>query len=427
MLHPTRGPRPRLITIPSFFYRWLQDTFNVPLVIQLTDDEKFLWKNLKLEESKKLALENAKDIIALGFDVNKTFIFADFSFVGGAFYENMLEVMKHVTYNQVKGIFGFNDSSNIGKIMFPAVQAVPSFSSSFPFIFGQRKDITCLIPCAIDQDPYFRMTRDVAPVMKCRKPALIHSTFFPALQGAQTKMSASDENSSIFLTDTPKQIKNKINKHAFSGGGQSIEEHRAKGGNCDVDIAYQYLTFFMEDDQKLERIRKDYTSGELLTGNLKKELIDILTPLVEKHQEARKKLTDEDVLEFMRPRPLKWNQPLNLKMDPKLTKLSDESIKKLNDSLTDSSYVRGHEFSDGDVLLFSHLKGQTFESDQSMTNIHRWERHISNLLKSDGVSPLKLPKDVMKALKSEYGKCQKNYVLLVAISFIIYFIISGLK
>ena len=60
------------------------------------------------------------------------------------------------------------------------------------------------------QDPYFRMTRDVAPRLGYQKPALIHSTFFPALQGAKTKMSSSDPNSSIFLTDTPKQIKNKV-------------------------------------------------------------------------------------------------------------------------------------------------------------------------------------------------------------------------
>ena len=186
--------------------KWLQETFDVPLVIQLTDDEKYLWKGLKVDQAKQLAIDNAKDIIALGFDVNKTFIFQDFEHVGGAFYENMLQVMRHVTFNQVKGIFGFNDSTNIGKIMFPAVQAAPSFSSSFPFIFGKRKDVTCLIPCAIDQDPYFRMTRDVAPTLKFKKPALLHSTFFPALQGAQTKMSASDDNSSIFLTDTPKQV-----------------------------------------------------------------------------------------------------------------------------------------------------------------------------------------------------------------------------
>jgi tryptophanyl-tRNA synthetase len=58
-------------------YRWLQDTFDVPLIIQLTDDEKFLWKDLSLDECRRLAKENAKDIIACGFDKDKTFIFAD--------------------------------------------------------------------------------------------------------------------------------------------------------------------------------------------------------------------------------------------------------------------------------------------------------------------------------------------------------------
>ena len=61
--------------------------------------------------------------------------------------------------NQVRGIFGFTMESNIGKIAFPAVQAAPSFPTSFPHIFGNRRDLRCLIPCAIDQDPYFRMTR----------------------------------------------------------------------------------------------------------------------------------------------------------------------------------------------------------------------------------------------------------------------------
>lgn len=124
-------------------------------------------------------------------------------------YQNMIRIQKCVTFNQVKGIFGFGDSDPIGKIAFPAAQAVPALSSTFPFIFGNRK-VNCLIPCAIDQDPYFRMTRDVAPRLGFPKPALLHSTFFPALQGAKTKMSASDTNSAVFLTDTAKQIKTKV-------------------------------------------------------------------------------------------------------------------------------------------------------------------------------------------------------------------------
>jgi hypothetical protein len=79
-------------------------------------------------------------------------------------------------------VFGFDDAKNVGQFHFPAVQAAPSFSSSFPHIFGENSNLTCLIPCAIDQDPYFRLTREVAPKLGFKKPALLHSKFFPALQ-----------------------------------------------------------------------------------------------------------------------------------------------------------------------------------------------------------------------------------------------------
>ncbi|XP_043221930.1 tryptophan--tRNA ligase, cytoplasmic-like isoform X2 [Amphibalanus amphitrite] len=309
-LYTGRGPSSEALhlghLVPFIMTKWLQDTFDAPLVIQLTDDEKFLWKDLTLEEANRLAHENAKDIIACGFNPDKTFIFSDLDYIGQCpqFYHNMMRIQRSVTYNQIKGIFGFGDSDHIGKIAFPAVQAAPSFSSSFPVLFGGRADLPCLIPCAIDQDPYFRMTRDVAPRLGYQKPALLHSSFFPALQGAMTKMSASDPNSSIFVTDTAKQIKTKINKHAFSGGRDTVEEHRRLGGDCSVDISYQYLTFFLEDDARLEKVRADYSSGELLTGFLKKELIELLQKLMAEQQERRKAVTDEVLKHFMTPRPM---------------------------------------------------------------------------------------------------------------------------
>lgn len=218
----------------------------------------------------------------------------------------MIRIQKCVTFNQVKGIFGFDDSTVIGKIAFPSVQATPCLSTSFPYIFGGKK-LQCLIPCAIDQDPYFRMTRDVCPRIGFLKPSLLHSKFFPALQGAQTKMSASDVNSTIFCSDTAKQLKNKVNKHAFSGGQATIEDHRRLGGNSDVDISFQYLRFFLEDDEKLEQIQKDYSSGALLTGELKKILIDVLTPILKDHQERRAQITEEVLKQYMTPRKLSFN------------------------------------------------------------------------------------------------------------------------
>lgn len=310
-LYTGRGPSSESLhlghLIPFMLTKWLQEAFNVPLVIQLTDDEKTLWKDLTVEKAVSLARENAKDIIAMGFDVDKTFIFNDLDYMGKCpdFYKNIIRIQKSVTFNQVKGIFGFTESDVIGKIAFPAVQAAPCFSSSFPFIFGSQK-VNVLIPCAIDQDPYFRMTRDVAPKLGFPKPALIHSTFFPALQGAKSKMSASETNSAIFLTDTNKQIKNKINKHAFSGGQVTLEEHREKGGNTDIDVAYQLLRFFMEDDVELERIRQDYSTGKMLTGEIKKVAIDVVSEIVVAHQLKRQNVTDEVLDQFMSLRKLNY-------------------------------------------------------------------------------------------------------------------------
>ncbi|GAX84011.1 hypothetical protein CEUSTIGMA_g11436.t1 [Chlamydomonas eustigma] len=307
-LYTGRGPSSEALhlghLIPFMFTKYLQDAFNVPLVIQLTDDEKTLWKGLDVDEARRLARENAKDIIACGFDVTKTFIFSDFEYVGGAFYRNIVRIQRCVTMNQVRGIFGFSMEDSIGKIAFPAVQAAPSFPDTFPHLFGARKDIRCLIPCAIDQDPYFRMTRDVAPRLGHLKPALIESCFFPSLQGESGKMSASDNSSAIFVNDTPKSIKDKINKHAFSGGGATLEEHRSRGANLSVDIPWKYLNFFMDDDVKLEEIGREYGAGRMLTGEVKAEVIKILTDMVQRHQLARSQVTDAVVDAFMAVRPM---------------------------------------------------------------------------------------------------------------------------
>lgn len=170
--------------IPFLFCKWLQSVFDVNLVIQLTDDEKFLFKqDLKIDQCHDFAITNAIDIIAFGFNPEKTFIFSNLDYMGGAFYKNVVSISKCINISTARAAFGFVDSDNIGKMHFVSIQAAPSFSNTFPHLFGTKGDVPCLIPCAIDQDPYFRLTRDVAAKLKYPKPALIHSVFFPALQG----------------------------------------------------------------------------------------------------------------------------------------------------------------------------------------------------------------------------------------------------
>lgn len=302
-LYTGRGPSSETLhvghLVPFLFTKYLQDVFNVPLVIQITDDEKFIFKNkLTLEETYKYAIENIKDIIACGFNPKLTFIFTNSDYIK-ELYPDVLRIQKKVSCSQIKSIFGFEDSFNIGKFAFPAVQAAPAFSSSLPTIFKGRTDIHCLVPHAIDQDPYFRMVRDVAPRLGYLKPSSIHSIFMPSLQGSQTKMSSSSQNSSILITDTKEIIRNKINKYAFSGGQATEEEHRRLGANLDVDVSWQYLRFLVEDDDKLKEIGEKYSSGKMLSGEIKMILIEELVNLTENYRKNREKITDEVLKEFM--------------------------------------------------------------------------------------------------------------------------------
>ncbi|CDO92397.1 unnamed protein product [Kluyveromyces dobzhanskii CBS 2104] len=305
--------------IPFIFTKWLQDVFDCPLVIELTDDEKFLFKpKLKIDDVKRFSKDNAKDIIAVGFNPEKTFIFSDLQYMGGGFYETVVRVSRQITGSTAKAVFGFTDSDCIGKFHFASIQIASAFPSSFPDVLGLPEKTPCLIPCAIDQDPYFRVCRDVADKLRYSKPSLLHSRFFPALQGSSTKMSASDDTSAIFMTDTPKQIQKKINKHAFSGGKVSMEEHRKYGGNPDVDVAYQYLSFFKDDDEFLKQCYDAYKSGELLSGEMKKMCIETLQEFTKAFQERRAAVDEETLDKFMKPHKLVWgNQERLVPVKPK--------------------------------------------------------------------------------------------------------------
>ena len=334
-LYTGRGPSSAAMhlghLVPFLFTAWLQKAFRCALVIQMTDDEKFLFKGEydgeragdgtgpepnrtgdDLDRFSDLTAENAKDIIACGFLPDRTFIFSDLEYVG-RMYPNIVRIWKAVTVNQVNGVFGFDGGSNSGKIAFPAIQAAPSFGSSFPTVLGgaAASTLACLVPCAIDQDPYFRMARDVAHKLVPRhhplrgKPALIHSKFFPPLQGAQGKMSSSDANSAIFLTDAPADIERKIKQHAFSGGQDTRKLQEELGANLEADVSYQWLRFFLEDDEELARIGREYGSGSgefWSTGKVKAKLVAVLKELVEEHQERRSKVTEEVVLQWMTER-----------------------------------------------------------------------------------------------------------------------------
>jgi tryptophanyl-tRNA synthetase len=282
--------------MPWIFTKWLQEKFKVDLWFQFPDEEKFLFnKKMSLEDTNRYLNENILDIVALGFNPKKTNFLIDTQHAG-IMYKHACRVAKKITFSTIKASFGFKDDMNIGSIFYTSMQAVPAF---LPSVL-KGKNIPCLIPLAVDQDPHFRVARDVYPKLNYYKPSIIHSMFLPSLTGPQGKMSSSESNMAILTTDSPSEVETKIKKYAFSGGQHTIAEHRKKGANPEVDVSFQYLRMFFEpDDKKLNDIYEDYKSGALLTSELKEILIEKINAFLKLHQERRRKITQKDVEKFI--------------------------------------------------------------------------------------------------------------------------------
>lgn len=274
--------------IPWIFTKWLQDKFDVELYFQMTDDEKHLVKDLTLEQTLGFTYDNALDIIACGFDPKKTFIFSDIEYAK-TLYKMAIQIAKHITFSTAKAVFGFKNESNIGIIFFPAMQIAPCF---FPSVL-KKKNIPCLIPAAIDQDPYWRPARDVAPKLGYYKPAQIHSKFFPSLLGPNSKMSASEPSSAIFTTDTPEIAEKKI-MNAFTGQQATAELQKKFGGNPEICSVCQYYYYLFEpDDKKVQRLFERERNGELLAGEHKADLAEKVKKFLRGHQKKRKEAKDQ--------------------------------------------------------------------------------------------------------------------------------------
>ena len=304
-LYSGRGPSGPLHLshlVPFTLCQWFQEKLGVPMYIQITDDEKF-WARSKLsrEETVRWGYENLVDILALGFDPAKTRVFFDSRSIA-ALYPLAIRVARKIPYSTVKAVFGFPPSTNIGLVFYTALQTVPCFYPSWE----TGKAVPCLIPCGIDQDPHFRVTRDIAESLGYPKPTLIHSQMIPGLLGEEVmSTTGNEEDNALFLNDPPKTVERKLRK-AFTGGRASVEEQRRLGANPEICSVWAlWKTRFAETPEKFEQVTQDCRSGALLCGDCKGELIERVHTFYQHHQKAREKVagTAEELIITQAPKP----------------------------------------------------------------------------------------------------------------------------
>jgi len=268
----------------------LYQKLGAKLYIAVADVEAYNARGQSLEESRQNAIEEyILNYIALGLKPENCEIYfqsersKDVS-KSNAFYRLQNLLARHATFNEFKAVYG---EITPGKMISALLQAADMLHPQLKEFEGK---IPVVVPVGIDQDPHIRLARDLSSRIKMYDFAELSSTyhtFIPGLNGG--KMSSSDPTSFIALTDTPEDMIKKVRKYAFSGGRDTIEEHRKHGGNPDIDVSYQWLRIFEEDDKLLKKIYDDYKSGELLSGELKKLLIDKLTTFLAEHQRNMEK------------------------------------------------------------------------------------------------------------------------------------------
>ncbi len=305
VLYSGRGPSGPLHTAHLMQFelcRWLQERFGSAMYIQITDDEKLWARGVSASETARWGVENLLDILALGFDRRTTHVFFDTRSIR-ALYPLAVEVAKRVNFSTVKAVFGFTPSTNVGLIFYTALQSVPCFFPSWE----SGTTIPCLIPCGIDQDPHFRITRDLAGPLGYPKPAILHSRMTIGLSGNQSVSTtgASTENA-IFLDDAPAAVERKIS-HAFTGGRATVEEQRRLGAHPEVcSIWSMWRTGFAPDEAEFDAITRDCRSGALLCGECKGRLTERVTGFLADHarkREAVRPWAEELIVEEPPARP----------------------------------------------------------------------------------------------------------------------------
>jgi tryptophanyl-tRNA synthetase len=292
VLYSGRGPSGPLHTAHLMAFdlaRWVQERFGSPMYIQITDDEKFWFRPHETRDgTRNWGMENLLDILAVGFDPKRTRVFFDTRSIA-TMYSLAVDVAKKIPYSTVKAVFGFPPSTNIGLVFYTALQTVPAFYPSW----RAGRPVPVLIPCGIDQDPHFRVTRDIAEPLGYPKPALLHSQIVPGLLGTEKMSSgASEKDNALFLSDPPKEIDRKV-RNAFTGGRASAEEQRKLGANpyiCSVWALWR--TRFAENEEVFGRITEDCKSGAMLCGECKGKLLERIHPFLKGHAEKREKVRE---------------------------------------------------------------------------------------------------------------------------------------
>ncbi len=249
------------------------------------------------DKVRRNVIEVALDYLSAGLDPTKSTLFiqtqvpelAELAF----YYMNLVSVSRVQRNPTVKTeiqMRGFEKSIPMGFFSYPVSQA---------------SDITAFkattVPVGEDQAPMIELTREiVARFNHIYGPTLVEPEILlpdnavcmrlPGTDG-KAKMSKSLGNC-IYLSDTPKEVKKKVNSMYTDPEHLTIDSPGHLEGNCpfiylDAFATDEQVRRFLPDYDSLQALKDHYTRGGVGDGTVKKLLINVLEELLTPIRERR--------------------------------------------------------------------------------------------------------------------------------------------
>jgi len=254
----------------------------------IADVEAYEDNKIPFERSERIAVGNVADLLALGFDVKRGYIYRqmreqrvkDLAIVFG----------RGVTLAMMKAIYG---ERHIGLYLSALIQAGDILLPQLEEFNGPKPTV---VPVGVDQDAHLRLCRDLAFKFRRKyKFVLPSSTYHKIMKGldGSPKMSKREPMSYFTLREKPGSITKKIS-NAFTGGRPTIKEQRELGGVPEICCIYEMCMYhFMENDQDMINLYHDCKTGKILCGEDKERTVKIVLDFVKEHQRKRRKYMDQ--------------------------------------------------------------------------------------------------------------------------------------
>jgi len=256
----------------------------------IADVEAYADNGIPLDKSVEIAVDNVADILALGLDPDRAYIYKQST---ESKVSNLAFIFSRgVTRATLEAIYG---EKPFGLYLSALVQAadilMPELSE-----FGGPKPV--IVPVGADQDPHIRLTRDLArryqEQFRFILPGAVYHKLIRSLSG-EVKMSKRDPMSLLTLNDPPELAERKV-LNCLTGGRSTAEEQRRLGGEIQKCVNYELALFhFVENDREVEKIYHECVAGVRLCGECKAEVAGYVVRFLERHQEKKRSLKDTAV------------------------------------------------------------------------------------------------------------------------------------